>query len=160
MNDQSSQATAGTPKAEVTRARLMILRAMYAFLVIGLGLFIWPSYIAQLPNAPHFNGIVLTMLAAFSILCALGIRYPLQMIPVLLWELLWKSMWLLMIALPRWMDGTMDAQTSQTVIDCLVGVVLVPLALPWRYVVANYVTRRGERSRTSPSSTQVTQVQA
>ena len=160
MNDQSTSGTARTAQAEVTRARLMILRAMYAFLVVGLGLFVWPSYIAQLPEAPHFNGIALTMLAAFSILCALGIRYPLQMIPVLLWELLWKSMWLLLIALPRWMDGSMDAQTSQTVIDCLVGVVLVPLALPWRYVVANYVTRNGERWRAAPSSARGAEAQA
>lgn len=160
MKDQSTQGTAGMPKAEVTRVRLIILRAMYAFLVIGLGIFVWPSYIAQLPQAPHFNGIVLTMLAAFSILCALGVRYPLQMIPVLLWELLWKSMWLLLIALPRWMDGTMAAHTSQTMIDCLVGVVLVPLALPWRYVVANYVTRSSERWTASHSSTDASEAQA
>ena len=160
MNDQSTRGTAGMPKARVTRVRLIILRAMYAFLVIGLGIFVWPSYIAQLPDAPHFNGIVLTMLAAFSILCALGIRYPLQMIPILLWELLWKSMWLLLIALPRWIDGTLDGQTSQTVIDCLVGVILVPLALPWRYVVANYVTRSGDRRGASPSSTQATEMPA
>jgi hypothetical protein len=122
---------------------------MYAFIVAGLAVFVWPSYLENLPDAPHFSGIVLTMLAAFSLLCALGIRYPIQMLPVLLWELLWKSMWLLLIALPRWMDGSMDSLTSQAVIDCLVGVVLVPLALPWRYVVANYLKRPAERSATA-----------
>ena len=138
--------------AQVSLFRLYFLRAMYAFILGGLLVFVWPTYIAQLPGAPHFKGIALTMLAAFSLLCALGIRYPLQMIPVLLWELTWKSMWLLLIALPRWMDGNMDASTSATVIDCLVGVVLVPLTLPWSYVIANYARRDGDRWRLQASS--------
>jgi hypothetical protein len=140
---------------EVSVFRLWVLRALYAFILAGLAVFVWPSYIAQLPSPPHFKGIALTMIAAFSILCALGVRYPLRMIPILLWELVWKAMWLLLIALPRWMDGTMDSSTSQTMIDCLVGVVLVPLALPWGYVVANYLRRPGDRwtsAGPSPSS--------
>ena len=136
---------------EVSLFRLYVLRALYAFILIGLLVFVWPGYVKQLPDPPHFKGIALTMLGAFSILCALGIRYPLQMIPVLLWELIWKSMWLLVIALPRWNAGNLDAATSQTVIDCLVGVVLVPLALPWSYVFANYVRRQGDKWRTSPN---------
>jgi hypothetical protein len=130
---------------EVSLFRLYVMRALYAFILAGLLVFVWPGYIAQLPAPPHFKGVALTMLAAFSLLCALGIRYPLQMIPILLWELVWKAMWLLLIALPRWMNGTIDASTSQTVIDCLVGVVLVPLALPWGYVVANYLKRPADR---------------
>ena len=136
---------------EVSRLRLWVLRAMYAFIVVGLGLFVWPSYLAAVPDLPLFNSVALTMLGAFSILCLLGIRYPLQMLPVLLWELLWKSMWLLIIALPLWMSGEMDERRAQTVIDCLVGVVLVPLAMPWGYVVENYVRKPWERAR-APAS--------
>lgn len=128
----------------VSRVRLWVLRAMYAFIVVGLGLFVWPSYLAAVPDLPLFNSVALTMLGAFSILCLLGIRYPLQMLPVLLWELLWKSMWLVIIALPLWAEGRMDERTSQTVIDCLVGVILVPLAVPWPYVFENYVRKPAE----------------
>ena len=139
MNKQSREAAEARPAGSVSRIRLIILRAMYAFIVIGLAVFVWPHYVSQLAGAPHFQGIVLTMLAAFSILCAVGVRYPLQMLPLLFWELLWKSMWLLLIALPRWLDGSLDGPASQTAIDCLVGVVLVPLALPWGYVWAKYL---------------------
>lgn len=134
-----------TPDHAVSRARLTILRALYAFIAAGLAVFIWPSYVAQLPAPPHFKGVVLTMLAAFSILCAIGIRYPLQMLPILLWELVWKTMWLLLIALPRWMAGTMDGPTVQTAIDCAM-VVLVLLAVPWGYVVRNYLRKPAEHS--------------
>jgi hypothetical protein len=131
--------------AGVSKVRLVVLRTVYALIVVGLALFIWPTLIAQLPAPAHYHGIVMVMLAAFSILCALGTRYPLQMLPMLLWELLWKSMWLLLIALPRWLAGTMDSATTQTMIDC-VAVVLVLFAIPWGYVVRHYGRGPGARS--------------
>jgi hypothetical protein len=124
----------------LSRTRLNVLRALYALIVLGLAAFVWPAFLARLPDPEHYHGIVMTMLAAFSILCAIGIRYPLQMLPLLLWELLWKSMWLLLVALPRWRAGTMDAATIQTATDCSV-VVLVLLAIPWGYVQRTFVKR-------------------
>ena len=146
MKDANADDRSRKPASGVSKARLTILRAVYAFIVVGLALFIWPSLLVKLPDPPHFQGIVLTMLAAFSLLCAIGIRYPLQMLPILLWELLWKSMWLLLVALPRWMAGTLDAATTQTAIDCA-ALVLVLLAVPWGYVVHHYVRRPAERAR-------------
>jgi len=136
----------GPGGAGVSRGRLLVLRALYALIVAGQLLFIWPALIAQLPEPAHYHGIVLVMLAAFSILCALGIRYPLQMLPIMLWELLWKAMWLLLVALPQWRGGTMSLATRQTLIDCA-PLVLLLLALPWGYVVRNYLRKPAERWR-------------
>ena len=144
---QAPETSAARAEGEVSLIRLYVLRAMYAIVVVGLGLFVWPSYLARAPAMPLFTGVALTMLAAFSILCVIGIRHPLTMLPVLMWELLWKSMWLLIIALPLWASGQMDARTAQTVIDCLVGVVLVPLAIPWGYAWRRYVKQPGARWR-------------
>jgi len=144
---QAPETPAARAEEEVSLIRIYLLRAMYAIVVVGLGLFVWPSYLARAPEMPLFTGVALTMLAAFSILCVIGIRHPVAMLPVLLWELLWKSMWLLMIALPLWASGQMDARTAQTVTDCLVGVVLVPLAIPWGYVWRRYVRQPGARWR-------------
>ena len=145
MNEAMTRTPSATADAEVSKSRLIVLRALYAFIVAGLAIVVWPNFIAKLPAPPHFQSVVMTMLAAFSILCAIGIRYPLQMLPILLWELLWKLIWLVTIALPRWMAGTMDAATAQTVIDCA-AVVLLLLAMPWGYVVRNYVRKPAERS--------------
>ena len=146
MSNTTTQESPPAPDHGVTRLRLNILRVLYAFIAVGLLVFIWPAYISQLPAPAHYHGVVMTMIAAFSILCAIGVRYPLQMLPILLWELLWKSMWLLLIALPRWNAGTMDGATAQTAMDCIT-VVLVLLALPWGYVVRNYVRKPAERWR-------------
>jgi hypothetical protein len=87
----------------------------------------------------------MTMLVAFSLLCALGLRYPLQMLPVLLWELLWKLVWLAAIALPQWLADAMTPSTRQTLIDCAPLVLLIA-AIPWGYVWRAYVTRPSERA--------------
>lgn len=41
-------------------------------------------------------------------------RYPFQMLPLLLFELVWNSTWLLAIGLPLWTAGAFDADTRQT----------------------------------------------
>ena len=133
---------------DVSLLRLYLLRAMYLLVVVGLGIVLWPGMIAHAKPWELNRGVVNCMLGAFSLLCALGLRYPLQMLPVLLWELAWKALWLFMVALPAWLSGNMDAATMGTAIDCLL-VVLVPLVIPWGYVIRHYVRKDGDRWRSA-----------
>ena len=48
------------------------------------------------------HGDTFGLLAGIQVLAMLGIRYPLKMIPLLLFELVWKAVWLVTIALPLW----------------------------------------------------------
>lgn len=128
----------------VSLFRLYLLRAMYLLIVVGLGIVVWPGVIHQKEPWELMEGVVACMLAAFSALCVLGLRYPLQMLPLLLWELVWKSIWLGIVAVPRWSAGTMDAATWYTASACL-WVVIIPFVIPWRYVYAHYVKKQGER---------------
>lgn len=129
---------------EVSLFRLYLLRAMYLLIVAGLALTIWPLLISHTSEWPLMNSVVAAMLGAVSLLAALGLRYPLQMLPVLFFELIWKSIWLIAVARPLWSAGEMDAQTLETVKDC-VPAILIPIVLPWRYVIAQYVKRPADR---------------
>lgn len=131
---------------EVSLFRLYLLRAMYLLIVVGLGIVIWPGVFHHEKPWELMEGVVVCMLAAFSALSVLGLRYPLQMLPLLFWELVWKSIWLIVVALPQWSAGTIDRATMGTVMDCLL-VVIVPFVVPWRYVFAHYVTKPGDRWR-------------
>jgi hypothetical protein len=84
------------------------------------------------------------MLAAFSIACLIGIRYPLRMLPVLLWETLWKTMWLLIVPLPQYLAGHLDPSLMPSVI-AISMVILVYLAIPWPYVLKHYLFAPGDR---------------
>jgi hypothetical protein len=126
--------------------RLYLLRAGYLLIFVGLALMIWPSLIHHREGWPLMNSVVSALLAAVSVLAALGLRYPLQMLPVLLFELAWKSIWLVAVAWPLWRAGPLDPDTMETVRDCLVTAILIPL-IPWDYVIANYVKKPGDRWR-------------
>ena len=131
---------------DVSLFRLYALRAAYLFVAAGLAATVWPLLIKHSPQWPLMNGVVCSMLGALSVLAAFGIRYPLQMLPVLLFEVAWKSIWLIAVALPLWSASQIDARTWGTVRDCLFGAILIPL-IPWRYVISQYVTKPGDRWR-------------
>ena len=90
---------------EVSSFRLYVLRAMYLFIVAGLGVYLWPGVLNPQKHWELAQGMQSCMLAAFSLLCLLGLRFPLQMLPILLWEVTWKTLWLLLVPFPQWRAG-------------------------------------------------------
>jgi len=131
---------------EVSLFRLYVLRAMYLFIVVGLGFYVWPDVINPHRHWGLMEGMFSCTLAAFSLMCVLGLRYPLQMLPALLWEVTWKTLWLILVPLPQWMAGHVD-DAVESMIFAVSMVVLVYLAIPWPYVFAHYVRVPGERWR-------------
>src|SRR5215212_84392 len=106
--------------SEVSTFRLYLLRAMYVFMVVGL-----------------------------AILAVVGIRYPLKMLPLLFFEFTWKAIWVLALGLPLLLSGGLDSNVSfggtETLVNCLLGIVLVPLVVPWGYVFKHYLKAPGAR---------------
>jgi hypothetical protein len=84
---------------EVSLLRLYLLRAGYLLLVVGLGLTVWPSILNLGKSWELMHGVVVSMLGAMAVLALLGLRYPLQMLPLLFFEVVWKGIWLLRVAL-------------------------------------------------------------
>lgn len=130
---------------DVSTFRLYLLRATYLLIAVGLGLVIWPGVIHHSNAWALRHGDTSSLLAGVSVLAVLGIRYPLKMLPLLLFELVWKSIWLIAIALPLWRADQIDPATWESVKACLMGVILVPIVVPWPYVWANYVKKPGDR---------------
>ena len=141
----ASAAGKGLPMTEVSLFRLYVLRATYLLIAGGLAAMIWPRLISHNAAWPLMDSVVAALLGGVSLMALLGLRYPLQMLPILIFELVWKLIWLVAVALPLWSAGQIDPRTMQTVTDCLFGVVLVPIVLPWRYVIARFVKQPGER---------------
>lgn len=131
---------------DLSLIRLHALRAGYLLVGGGLLVTVWPSLIDQRPDWPLMNSVVAAMLGAVSLLALLGLRYPLQMLPILLFELAWKAIWLGLVALPLWASDRLDERTVATVIDCLVAVLIIPI-IPWGHVARSYVLAPGARWR-------------
>ena len=82
--------TASNSLSDVSTFRLYVLRAMYAFMFVGLALTRWPGILHPPPGISNAGTVVGSVLGAISLLALLGIRYPLKMLPLLFFELLWK----------------------------------------------------------------------
>ena len=136
--------------SEVSTFRLYLLRAMYVFTVVGLAIEKLPALLHPANLSPG-DSVILSVLGATALLAVLGIRYPLKMLPLLFFEFVWKAIWILAFGQPLSLSGGLDPNISfggtETLIACLVGIVLVPLAIPWGYVFQQYVKAPGDRWR-------------
>lgn len=130
---------------DVSTFRLFLLRAMYAFMAVGLAIGRLPGILNPPADIANAGTVVGSVLAAIALLSLLGLRYPVKMLPLLFFELLWKVLWVLGWGLPLWWSGQLTPDSEQTLVSNLVGVVLVPLAIPWGYAFRQYVRAPGDR---------------
>jgi hypothetical protein len=138
------QASAAT-SAPLSIARLYAMRGGYLFMVVGLALVKWPL----LPSAhtlPVYEGVTLSLLTGMSLLALLGLRYPVKMLPVLLFEVAWKLLWLGLVALPNAVAGDLDAERTRILANCSLVVVIVAVT-PWGYVWRSLGGGAGDRWR-------------
>src|SRR4051812_19663697 len=100
-----------------------------------------PQLIGHEPTA---RGVIPSMLGALWALACFGLRYPLQMLPILLFELVWKTIWLIDYGLPQWRAGVHTTQFTEDLKAIALGVVLIPI-IPWEYVFRHYLKKPGAR---------------
>jgi hypothetical protein len=90
------------------------------------------------------KGIQFGLLAGLGAMAALGLRYPVQMLPLLLFEMVWKAIYLVAFALPLWSSHQINEAAAEDIKAVLMVVIFLPL-IPWRYVFAHFVLKRGDR---------------
>jgi hypothetical protein len=128
--------TSRTPTS-VALWQLNVLRAGYLFMGGGLAIIKWPLLFEH-PAWGLAEGTKECLLIAMSFLALLGLRYPLRMLPVLLFEVTWKLLWLGLVALPAWVDNDLEG-TTRTQTGTVLLVVIIIAVIPWRYVFAQFV---------------------
>ncbi len=139
-------APAVLPRPPLSVPRLYLLRLGYLVLAVGLALAKWPLIISHDGPWPPFEGVETCMLVALSLLWFLGLRYPLKMLPILLFEIAWKLIWFVVVALPLLTGDGLDPVDQNFFFACLW--VVIPLAVvPWDYVVRQFVIAKGDRWR-------------
>jgi hypothetical protein len=139
-----SPMTSAPADREVSLLRLYILRATYLLLVVGVGAMILPPLISHEPTA---RGVIPSLLGGLWVLAFFGLRYPLQMLPVLMFELAWKTIWLLAFGLPQWSSGKVPPTFAEDFKAITVGVILMPIVIPWGYVWRHYFKQPGDAWR-------------
>jgi hypothetical protein len=158
LQDRSSTATQAPRPSEAARAatsvpatrpvaplplwRVNLLRVGYLVMGGGLAVYKWPLLFDHEPWSLA-EGTVQCLLVAMSVLALLGLRYPVRMLPILLFEVGWKALWLAIVAAPLWSDGRLEgAFLIQT--NKVLWVVIVVAVIPWRYALDEFVLATGD----------------
>lgn len=130
---------------EVSLARMYVLRAVYLFFAVDGFLVTLPLL---LKHSPGERALFLGVKGGLWIMGIVGVRYPLKMLPALLFELVWKLVWLCFIGLPQWLSGTGSPRIAEDMfLVGLLPILLGPILLPWGYIWRHYVKAPAERWR-------------
>lgn len=122
------------------------MRVCYLILSVGLAVVWWPSVLQHSADFAGRLAIQASLLAGLGLLCALGLRYPLKMVPLLLFEFAWKIIYLLAFALPAWRTHQMSDRMIADTWSVAMVVIFLRL-VPWRHVWTEYVRGAGDRWR-------------
>ncbi len=126
--------------------RINAMRFLFLLMALVMGSIVWRQLLLDSADWDVMRGLAKSMLAALALLSLLGVRYPLQMLPLMLYEVAWKTIWILLIALRAWMAGKWTADIESLFFDCI-GIIIAFFILPWRYIWARYVTQPMEPLR-------------
>ena len=127
--------------SEVSLFRLYLMRALAALGVVGL----FPDVIAIFGHDPMDRGVHKALLGGLWLMAALAFRYPLKMVPILVFEMLWKLVWLLSFGLPQWWAGAGSPRLSEDLWGIGAFPIVCALVIPWSYVWRHYLTAPGDR---------------
>ena len=107
----------------------MLLRATYLALVVGLAVYYAPALIAGTAMA---RGVIPALLGGVWLVALVGLRYPLQMLPLLIVELSWKTIWLLVFGFAHGAPGPMPPVFTDDIRSIAFRVVPIPIVAPFR----------------------------
>ena len=129
---------------EVSLVRLYVIRLGALAGVVSLGSDVLPDLIWPDPTG---RGMITAILGGLCVMALIAIRYPLKMVPILLFEFVWKLIWLLRFGLPQWSAGTGSPRLSEDLISIGLFPLVFGLVIPWGYVWRHYVIAPTERWR-------------
>jgi hypothetical protein len=136
--------------ASLPTYRVNLMRIGYGLMAFGLAATKWPV----LPDAaslPVFEGVVAALLTAMSLLAFLGLRYPVKLLPILIFESAWKLIWLAAVAFPHVAAGDLSDEMGRILFNASLIVVILAVT-PWDYAWRTYVRAPGDPWRRSSST--------
>ncbi|WP_327638363.1 hypothetical protein OHB24_08285 [Kribbella sp. NBC_00482] len=137
----------GAPRdQELTVRRMNVMRLGYALIGVGLALVKWPIVVQDVRSLPVMEGVVACLLTGMSLLAFLGLRYPLRMLPILLFEVAWKVIWVGTVAVPHLIANDLSTEARDVLFNCSFIVVVVAV-IPWRYTWQRYARTPGDSWR-------------
>jgi hypothetical protein len=117
------------------------MRLGYLMVFVFVGPIVWTRITSHEGYWDPVQAAALSMWAAHALLSLIGVFRPLQMLPLVLFEIVYKLVWLTIVALPLWLDNRLAGSSAEPMTDAFLWVALPMAFVPWRYVLRKYLWR-------------------
>ncbi|MCF6437485.1 hypothetical protein [Pseudoalteromonas sp. MMG022] len=116
------------------------LRVFFAGMVFVLGSNQLNYILEGASQWTPWRGLGHSMLFALAVFAIGGLFRPLAFLPIMLYEIVWKALWLVVVALPPWLAGE-EIPSIVSVKGSTIGICLIMIVIPWKYVWWRYFTQ-------------------
>jgi len=125
---------------EVSLARLYLMRATALLGIWGL----LPTIQSLTHHAALDRGVHKALIGGLWLMAVFAFRYPLKMVPILLFEMTWKLLWLIFFGLPQWSSGVGSPRLNEDLWAIGAFPIVCAIVIPWPYVWRHYVKAPGD----------------
>lgn len=124
-------------------ARLYVMRAVALLGIYGL----FETVQTLFDHSALDRGVHKALIGGLWVMALFALRYPLKMVPILLFELVWKLVWLTLFGLPQWSSGVSSPRLGEDLWSIGAFPIVCVLVIPWGYVWCHYVKAPADRWR-------------
>jgi hypothetical protein len=118
---------------------IYLLRLFYFLMAFFVATDSWRAIITHEGPWDRFRAMSVCVWAAYATLAVFGLIHPLKWLPIMLFMIFYKSLWLIVVAYPLWREGELAGSPAGEMTGAFLGVPVVMLAVPWKYVFENYI---------------------
>ncbi|SNC77547.1 hypothetical protein SAMN06265337_4135 [Hymenobacter gelipurpurascens] len=124
----------GVPRLNIYRLRLLFTLVFF-FLTYES----WAHILTHRGPWDNANAAAWFMWGSYSVISVIGIRRPLKVRPIVLFEVVYKVAWLSVVAYPLWVKQELIGSPAESMTRVFIWVVLPIVAMPWRYFLRTHV---------------------
>jgi hypothetical protein len=118
---------------------IYLLRLVFTLMFLFLTYDSWSHIIHHTGPWDPANSAAWFMWGSCSVISFIGIRRPLKMLPIILFEIVYKTAWLIVVAYPLYHRNQLTGTPTQAMADNFMLVILPIVAMPWRYFFRTYI---------------------
>ncbi len=111
---------------EISTFRLYLVRTLYVLMFVGFGSLMWRAILNHKGAWDPLHGVAFCFWVALLALMGVGLRYPLQMLPLIFLQLLYKVVWLIVVAPSLPSVGQSTQLIKIFVIVAAVDLIIIP----------------------------------
>ena len=118
---------------------IYLLRLLYTLMFFFLSYTSWTHILHHTGPWDPSNSAAWFMWASCALIAVIGIRRPLKMLPIVLFEIIYKTAWLIIVAWPLSRQNQLAGTPAGAMANNFMLVILPIVAMPWRYFFRTYI---------------------